>query len=94
MRKRIHPVDVFVGQRIRALRIEQGLSQSAVAAKLGLTFQQLQKYEKGTNRVSASELFQIAEVLGVAVADLFDGVAGFLQRLRGQPEWSHISLES
>ncbi len=85
MRKRIHPVDVFVGQRIRALRIEQGLSQSAVAAKLGLTFQQLQKYEKGTNRVSASKLFQIAEVLGVAVADLFDGVAGSSKDSGGSP---------
>ena len=74
----VHPIDSFVGQRIRTLRIERRLSQTAVAAKLGLTFQQLQKYEKGTNRVSASKLFQIAEVLEVAVADLFEGVAGSL----------------
>ena len=72
----VHPIDSFVGQRIRTLRVERRLSQTAVAGKLGLTFQQLQKYEKGANRISASKLFQIAEVLGVAVADLFDGVAG------------------
>jgi transcriptional regulator with XRE-family HTH domain len=59
------PVDVQVGQLIRAQRVALGMPQTALAKKLGLTFQQLQKYEKGTNRVSASRLLQIAEALEV-----------------------------
>jgi transcriptional regulator with XRE-family HTH domain len=69
--KNIHPIDRLVGQRVRLLRLARGVSQSMVASKLGLTFQQLQKYERGTNRISASKLFEIAAVLGVGVADLF-----------------------
>jgi transcriptional regulator with XRE-family HTH domain len=53
------------------VRIGRGLSQSAVASQLGLTFQQLQKYEKGTNRISASKLHDIARILGVEVASFF-----------------------
>jgi transcriptional regulator with XRE-family HTH domain len=58
-------VDAQVGQLIRAQRVALGMPQTALAKKLGLTFQQLQKYEKGTNRVSASRLLQIAEALEV-----------------------------
>src|SRR6202163_4796700 len=68
----MHPVDRSVGRRIRILRVGRGLSQTALASELGLTFQQLQKYEKGTNRVSASRLHDIAQILGVEVASFFE----------------------
>jgi transcriptional regulator with XRE-family HTH domain len=64
------PIDVEVGARIRARRRALGLSQTALADVLGLTFQQIQKYERGTNRVSASKLVHAARVLGVTVAEL------------------------
>jgi transcriptional regulator with XRE-family HTH domain len=60
---------------VRILRVSRGLSQSALAAQLGLTFQQLQKYEKGTNRISASKLHDIARILGVEVASFFEDAA-------------------
>jgi transcriptional regulator with XRE-family HTH domain len=66
-----HPVDVDVGKRIRARRLFLGMNQSALAAALGLTFQQVQKYEHGANRVSASRLSAIADVLGVPVSFFF-----------------------
>lgn len=64
------PIDVEVGGRIRARRIALGVSQTALAKALGLTFQQVQKYEKGANRVSASTLVKVARELGVSVAFL------------------------
>lgn len=64
------PIDVEVGGRIRARRIALGVSQTALAKALGLTFQQVQKYEKGANRVSASTLVRVARELGVTVAFL------------------------
>jgi transcriptional regulator with XRE-family HTH domain len=66
------PLDAVVGTRIRALRVSRGLSQSDLAEQIGVTFQQVQKYEKGANRVGASRLSQIADVLGVAVGELFE----------------------
>jgi transcriptional regulator with XRE-family HTH domain len=65
------PQDIQVGQRIRALRLERGMSQTDLAKQLGLTFQQVQKYEKGSNRIGAGRLHRIAEILGVPVATLF-----------------------
>src|SRR3954471_14620774 len=59
--------DVEIGRKIRALRLERGLSQSGLAEGIGLTFQQVQKYEKGTNRVSAGRLQRIAEILNTPV---------------------------
>jgi transcriptional regulator with XRE-family HTH domain len=72
MTENIRPVDRSVGRRVRILRVSRGLSQSALASQLGLTFQQLQKYEKGTNRISASKLHDIARILGVEVASFFE----------------------
>jgi transcriptional regulator with XRE-family HTH domain len=63
-------VDVEVGQRIRVLRNDAGISQTALAEELGLTFQQVQKYEKGVNRVGAGRLTKIAGVLKVPVTKL------------------------
>src|SRR3954462_3839320 len=65
------PVDVAVGARIRLLRKVRGLSQQALAQAAGVTFQQIQKYERGANRVSASMLTRIAKTLGVPVAEMF-----------------------
>lgn len=66
MRETGHPVDVAVGQNIRLIRKARGLTQENLAAGLGVTFQQLQKYEKAANRVSCSMLIRICEQLGGA----------------------------
>jgi transcriptional regulator with XRE-family HTH domain len=66
-------IDVEVGQRIRIQRLAAGLSQSELAERIGVTFQQVQKYEKGTNRVGAGRLTKIARVLNVPVGSFFDG---------------------
>lgn len=66
-----NPVDVHVGARIRTRRLLIGMNQETLAKALGLTFQQVQKYEGGANRVSASRLSQIADVLGVRISYFF-----------------------
>lgn len=68
------PVDVYVGARIRSRRLYIGMNQETLARALGLTFQQVQKYEGGANRVSASGLSRIAGVLGVPIAYFFSGL--------------------
>jgi transcriptional regulator with XRE-family HTH domain len=69
-----HVVDEHVGKRLRQLRLLQGMSQSVVAEALGLTFQQVQKYERGTNRISASKLYDAAMLLGVSIASFYEGL--------------------
>lgn len=71
-----NPVDRYVGSRIRMRRIMLGMSQEKLGEALGLTFQQVQKYEKGTNRVGASRVQQIADILQVPVSFLFEGGPG------------------
>ena len=71
--KRPDPVDVEVGHRIRIERLARGLSQTALANQLGVTFQQVQKYEKGVNRVGAARLQSIATALDVPVTFFYDG---------------------
>jgi transcriptional regulator with XRE-family HTH domain len=68
-----NPVDKYVGSRVRMRRIMLGMSQEKLGDALGLTFQQVQKYEKGTNRVGASRIKQISEILQVPVSFLFEG---------------------
>jgi transcriptional regulator with XRE-family HTH domain len=70
-----HAVDTHVGARVRMRRKELGLSQEVLAESLGVTFQQVQKYERGSNRISASRLHQISRRLQVPVAWFFQGVA-------------------
>ena len=65
------PRDAEIGQRVRALRLQRGLSQTELGNLITVTFQQVQKYEKGANRISAGRLQRIAEVLGVPVAYFF-----------------------
>jgi transcriptional regulator with XRE-family HTH domain len=62
----------MVGAKIRMFRTNHGMSQTALAERIGVSFQQVQKYEKGANRVGASRLSQIASVLGISVGDLFE----------------------
>jgi transcriptional regulator with XRE-family HTH domain len=65
--------DAEVGRRVRSRRLEQGLSQTELAEKIGVTFQQVQKYEKGTNRIGAGRLQRICEALGVNSTFFMDG---------------------
>ncbi len=69
-----HSVDEHVGRRFREFRKARGLSQSAVGEGLGLTFQQVQKYERGANRISASKLYEAAHLFGVRIDSFFDGL--------------------
>ena len=69
-----HPVDVHVGTRVRQRRTLLGMSQEKLGDALGLTFQQVQKYEKGSNRIGASRLQQISQILQVPVSFFFEGV--------------------
>jgi transcriptional regulator with XRE-family HTH domain len=65
-------VDQYIGARMRERRLALSLSQDALAKKLGVSFQQVQKYENGANRVSAARLFDICEVLDVSLASMFE----------------------
>lgn len=69
-----HPVDVHVGKRVRHRRWLIGMTQQQLAEKVGIKFQQIQKYETGANRVSASRLWDIADALEVQVSFFFDGL--------------------
>lgn len=70
-----HPVDRHVGRRVQEKRLGLGLTQTALAKAVGVSFQQVQKYEKGTNRVSASKLFEIADFMKVDIPFFFEGFA-------------------
>ena len=75
-----HPVDVLVGRRVRRRRKEIGITQQVLADQLGLTFQQIQKYERGSNRISASKLFEIAQALSVPIGYFFEGADAPMSR--------------
>jgi transcriptional regulator with XRE-family HTH domain len=85
LRKSPNPIDVHVGSRVRLRRMLIGMSQEKLGEQLRLTFQQVQKYEKGSNRIGASRLFQISQILGVPVQFFYDdldsgaGVPGFAE---------------
>lgn len=70
-----HPVDTHVGAQLRLARKVRGMSQEALAEKLGITFQQVQKYERGANRISSSKLYEAAQTLGVPINVFFDGLS-------------------
>lgn len=71
-----HPVDVHVGGRLKMRRMMVGMSQDELANAVGLTFQQVQKYEHGANRISASRLFEFGQLLDVPAAYFFEGLPG------------------
>lgn len=70
--RRPNPIDIHVGNRVRLQRMLMGISQEKLGERLGLTFQQVQKYEKGINRIGASRLFELSRVLGVPVQFFYD----------------------
>ena len=72
----IHPIDLHVGNRVRTRRKSLNISQTELANGLGLTFQQVQKYERGLNRISASKLFEISRALKAPIAFFFEGYDG------------------
>ena len=74
------PVDIAVGARIRLLRKVRGLSQQSLAEAAGVTFQQIQKYECGANRISAARLWQLAEALESPVSYFYDGLEEAIER--------------
>lgn len=86
-----NPIDVYVGSRVKVRRKEMKLTQQDLAKALGLTFQQVQKYERGANRISASKLYMISHTLNVPISHFFDGVedeetglaGGFAEEARG-----------
>src|SRR4051812_44331599 len=88
-KRRASAEDVEIGRKIRALRLERGLSQSGLADGIDLTFQQLQKYEKGTNRVSAGRLQRIADILNTPVMFFYDGMG---KSTKSDPSKSGLAL--
>lgn len=91
-KKKPNPIDTHVGSRIRLRRNMLGMSQEKLGENLGITFQQIQKYEKGTNRVGASRLQAIASILGVPVAFFFEDAPGHETSGRGFAEDSSTAF--
>jgi len=75
-KKKANPVDAHVGYRVRLRRVLIGMSQERLGELLGLTFQQVQKYERGMNRIGAGRLYEVAEILGVPISFFYEGVNG------------------
>ena len=73
-KKQANPIDAQVGNRVRLRRMLVGMSQEKLGEMLGLTFQQVQKYEKGVNRIGAGRLYQVAHILGVPVSYFYEDV--------------------
>ena len=98
--RRANPIDIHVGSRVRFRRMLLGMSQEKLGEKLGLTFQQVQKYEKGINRIGASRLYDLAQVLGVPVQFFYEDApigesrvdAGDGQTGDGQDEHSIVAF--
>lgn len=84
-----HKTDVYVGARLREARILNRLTQTDLANRLGISFQQVQKYEKGTNRIGASRLFEMTGALGVSVSFFFEGLS---ENRSPEPKLSRLSL--
>lgn len=74
--KKPHPIDIHVGSRIRMARTARHMSQEKLAESCGITFQQIQKYEKGANRVGASRMAVISDALGVSISYFYEGAPG------------------
>jgi transcriptional regulator with XRE-family HTH domain len=90
--KRAGPIDAIVGRTIRALRLSKSISQGTLGRRLGVSFQQVQKYENGTNRVGAGRLAQIAMALDVPMDALLQGVQAI--KRRGRQDDDPLSLLS
>jgi transcriptional regulator with XRE-family HTH domain len=98
-KKQANPIDAQVGNRVRLRRMLVGMSQEKLGEMLGLTFQQVQKYEKGVNRIGAGRLFHVAEILGVPVNYFYEGAtsqmngagAGFAEPEESPPVMEFLS---
>lgn len=77
-------IDLYLGKRLRIARITKNLSQHDLAKKVGITFQQIQKYEKGLNRISASRLYKFVKILGVTLDFFFDGIDSIMNQEDGE----------
>ena len=86
--RRPNPIDIHVGSRVRFRRMLLGMSQEKLGERLGLTFQQVQKYEKGINRIGASRLFDLAQVLGVSVQFFYEEAPAAERACASMPGWS------
>jgi len=73
--RRVQSVDAHIGLRIRQARLAANLSQGVLAKQLGITFQQIQKYENGVNRISAGRLYQVANILDLPITFFYEGIA-------------------
>jgi len=89
-----HPIDAAVGKNLQNIRALRGVSQSELGSRVGVTFQQIQKYEKGVNRISASKLVEMADVLDVAIADFFDGVSAKNKPAATKLDLGAVSVET
>jgi len=85
-KKQANPIDAQVGSRLRLRRMMIGMSQERLGELLGLTFQQVQKYEKGVNRIGAGRLFEIARILGVPIFYFYESVSEQLANVSGFAE--------
>lgn len=92
--RRANPMDVHVGSRVRLRRMLLGMSQEKLGENLGLTFQQVQKYEKGVNRIGASRLFDLARVLGVPIQFFYDEAPNGVRGTDAVPGFSDHPNES
>ena len=90
-KKQANPIDIQVGNRVRIRRMLIGMSQERLGDLLGLTFQQVQKYEKGVNRIGAGRLFEVSRILNVPVDFFYEGVAA--QLAGGEPEGTPPVME-
>ena len=86
-----NPIDVYVGNRVRMRRLTFGMSQGKLADALGLSYQQVQKYEKGTNRISASRLQHISRILQISVERFFEAAPGQLKVKGNAPSSTYMS---
>lgn len=86
-----NPIDVHLGNRVRVRRLELGMSQGHLGSALGLTFQQVQKYERGTNRLGASRLQHVSHILQAPIAYFFEGTPGQLKAKGNAPSSAYVS---
>lgn len=89
-----NPIDIHVGSRLRLRRTLLGLSQEKLGEAVGLTFQQIQKYERGANRIGSSRLYEFSRILDVPVSFFFDDMADELKTARGSYEIDEETLEN
>ena len=95
-KKQANPIDAQVGNRVRLRRMLIGMSQERLGELLGLTFQQVQKYEKGVNRIGAGRLFEVSRILGVTIEYFYEGVnsqlsSGFTEGASSPPVMEFVS---